>query len=229
LELKDLIPCEIMERINRFVVKIKLVDRTEMAHLRNTGRLNGLVERGKYALCIPKSKGKTNFLLIGVKVNESYALIDTKIQCLAFEHAIENNLIPWLIGWKIKEKEKTFLDSRIDYVLVKQTGDSALLEIKSAVDFDGYYSMYPDCPTDRGLKHLRTLTYARKKGMACFIVFIAAHPLAKAFKPNSQADPRIKKALIQAKNAGCVIRSIKFHLEKNGKVLLDNPSLDVVL
>jgi len=156
-----------MERINRFVVKIKLVDRTEMAHLRNTGRLNGLVERGKYALCIPKSKGKTNFLLIGVKVNESYALIDTKIQCLAFEHAIENNLIPWLIGWKIK-KRKTFLDSRIDYVLVKQTGDSALLEIKSAVDFDGYYSHVPRLSNRQGFKAFAHTYICKKKRNGLF-------------------------------------------------------------
>ncbi len=68
--------------------------------------------------------------------------------------------------------------------------------------------MYPDCPTPRGQRHVRELSEYVKKGGQGALLFIAALPQIKKFKPNKPADQRLYLLLQKAHAAGVYVKSI---------------------
>jgi len=217
-----------VRRINRFVAEIHDGKRS-YALIRNTGRLVDLLVPTARCLCIPKAGGKTSYILTGVLVNgDDAAIIDPLLQCRAFETAASRKMLPWMRGWNIVDREVKHENSIIDYVIGRGE-ETGFLETKSAAYFTGYYSTYPDCPTDRGLRHIKLLSRIALGGRRAVIVFISAHPSARAFSPNAKQDPRIVEALIGGQTSGLEIYSMKIHLTEEGRVVIDNPSLPVVV
>jgi sugar fermentation stimulation protein A len=224
----DVKPFRYVRRVNRFVAEIRSGERG-YAFIRNTGRLLDLLVPTARCLCVPKAGGKTAYVLVGVLVNDGQAaLVDPFLQCRAFETAASRGLFPWLRGWNIVDKEVTQENSRIDY-MIGRGDETGFLETKSAAYFTGYYSTYPDCPTDRGLRHIKLLSRIATGGRRAVILFIAAHPSARAFAPNSKQDPRIAEALMEGETSGLEIYSMKVHLTEKGSVVIDDPSLPVVV
>jgi sugar fermentation stimulation protein A len=224
----DVKPFRYVRRVNRFVAEIRN-GKQGYALIRNTGRLLDLLVPTARCLCVPKVGGKTAYVLVGVLVNDGKAaLIDPFLQCRAFETAASKGLLPWMRGWNIIDKEVKQENSRIDY-MIGRGDETGFLETKSAAYFTGYYSTYPDCPTDRGLRHIKLLSRIATGGRHAVILFIAAHPSARAFAPNSKQDPRIAEALIDGEARGLEIYSMKVHLGNDGSVVIDNPSLPVVV
>lgn len=198
--------------------------------LRNTGRLHDLIYPHTQALCTPRQNpGKAKHLLVGLTIAGSEAaLIDPVIQCEAFEAAASRGLIPWLRGWRI-DREVVIEDSRIDYSIKSSTGEQGFLETKSAVHFTGYYTMYPDCPSERGRRHIRLLRTLRNRGYRSIIVFIAAHPSAKAFTPDDISDPKLADELLRATREGVEVYAVKMHLLTDGSIILTNSQLPIKL
>jgi len=220
----------LLERINRFVVLAETHLGQIRLYLRNTGRLRDLIQRGSTALFIPNKRVKTDGLLIGVMIDEvRAAIVDPILQISAFEEAWRRGLIPWLEGWRIAKREYNFEDSRIDYFIVKDRS-RGLLEAKSAVyHSEDNYCMYPDTVSTRGRRHVEALIRARNKHYQSFIVFISAHPLCRRFKPCSEADPLLRALLLKARRLGVKLYSLKMHLKVDGEIVLDSPSIPVML
>ena len=106
----------------------------------------------------------------------------------------------------------------------------AFLEVKSAVLREDPFVMYPDCPSERGQKHIKEITdYVHQGGMA-YILFMAALPQAKAFKPNKKADPVLSKLLVKAARVGVKVKAMGLYYNpKDSGVYLYNPDLDINL
>jgi sugar fermentation stimulation protein A len=232
LNLKDAFEVEILERLNRFVVLVKKENRILKAHNTNTGRLKEFLIRRKRAFCLPKIGGKTDCRLVAVEDPFGFALIDTNLQMKAFEVAYRKGLIPWLnpSEWKL-EKRNALLgeNSYIDYLFRNlKTNQPLYLEVKSAaMRSPDNFAMYPDCPTERGRKHLRELIEHKNQSG---ILFIAALPKVKGFKPYCEGDPEICKLLKVAKKEGLPIRAFSLHFEPKSKaVFLENPNLEVLI
>ncbi len=102
------------------------------------------------------------------------------------------------------------------------------MESKSAVYF-GYYTMYPDCPTERGRRHIKLLQELKQKGHRSIFTFIAAHPDAKAFKPDVKGDIDLASGLLRAATYGVEMYAVKMSLSIDGTVLLLDPALPVDL
>ncbi|MBO8182531.1 MAG: DNA/RNA nuclease SfsA [Archaeoglobus sp.] len=216
--------CEIVKRLNRFVVEIEVEGRIRKAHLNNTGRLQEYLIRGRKAYCIEKEKGKTDYRLFAVEDLGKAALIDTQFQMKAFENALKLDLIPWLKCRDFKRNQR-INDSLIDYLFL--CPESVYLEVKSAALRQGEYAMYPDCPSLRGRKHISELIKAANN-CKTFILFIAAVPGVKAFKPNKEADAVIAELLRKAASQGVEIKAINLIYEADSNsVLLINPDFPV--
>lgn len=220
----------IIQRLNRFVVEAECFGKHLRLYLRNTGRLSELLLPGSKALFIHNKRAKTDGLLVGIVVDDGRAaIIDPRLQTVVFEESWNRGLIPWLEGWKISKREYEFRDSRIDYLITKDSS-KGLLEIKSAVYHLGdNYCMYPDTISIRGRRHIERLIQARRNNYHSFLVFISAHPLCRYFKPCSEADPIIAEVLRKAKESGVNIYSVKMHLTINGEAILDSPSIPVII
>jgi sugar fermentation stimulation protein A len=225
--------CRIIERLNRFVVLIELRGGTVYrAHLTNTGRLLEFLVKGQKAFCFKTQQhhqGKTDCRLFAIEERGLGALIDTWLQMKAFEDALKRNLIPWLAGCRMLKRNAPLGTSRIDYLLDCQ-GKQVYLEVKSAVLRDGAYAMYPDCPTERGRKHVRELTTYARAGGKGIVVFVAALPYVRAFTPNRAADAKLYDALVVAHASGVDVRAIGLYYNPDdGWVYLFEPELEVKL
>ncbi len=146
----------------------------------------------------------------------------------AFEEALNKNLIPWLNNCKILKRNVKLNKSIVDYLI--KCDDLLYLEVKSAALKRNRYAMYPDCPSLRGRRHIAEIIKHVRSGNKAAILFIAAIPNVRAFKPNKRGDNVIFKLLRDAFDAGVVIKSISiFYNPSNYYVHLKNPDLKVKL
>jgi len=227
---KDSAECWVVERVNRFVVKIIVDGKPCRAYINNTGRLLEYLVNGRMGFCIGTAKTeKTDCRLFSVREKSLGAVIDTQLQTKVFEKALEMKLIPWARECKILRRNTKMGGSLIDYLL-EYDGKRVYLEVKSAVLREGEYAMYPDCPSSRGRKHIKELTDHARKGGRGIILFIAALPEVKAFKPNKPGDQEIYELLQDAYESGVGIKSIGLYYNpEDSFVYLYNPDLEVEL
>jgi len=179
LRIDDPLKCLILERVNRFVVKVLLDDRPMRAYVSNTGRLLDYLNEGRTGFCIgTRRPGKTDCRLFGVSEDELAAIVDTQLQMEAFEKALEMGFIPWMKGCRLLKRNERLGGSLIDYLLDCR-GEMVYLEVKSAVMKEREVAMYPDCPSARGRKHVGELTGHVRRGGHGSVLFIAALPGVK--------------------------------------------------
>ncbi len=196
-------PCTIAERLNRFAVRVRVGGEEALAYNTNTGRLEELMRPGALGYCVEKRGGRLPYRLVAVEApHGGYALIDTRLQEEAFIAAVEAGLVQRLRGCRVARRSPRVGASVLDYLL-DCGGSKAYLELKSAayLSWRGE-ALYPDCPTERGRRHLRTLAELARRGARAIVYFVAAVPGARAVRPNPQGDPELPDALLEALEAG---------------------------
>jgi len=225
----DTFLAQVVARDSRVTVIARDDGREFRALLRNTGRLEDLIYPGAEVLCLPKQGERTEAQVLGTVVDERGAtLLDTLVQARMFERAAEQGLIPWLLQGALIRREVPIGNRRLDYEIVFQ-GRRGFLELKSAVHLREDFATYPDVPSPRGREHVKLLIELRGQGYPCILAFIAAHPRARRFRPDVETDPELEDELERAVEAGVRIYALKMHLELDGSIVLDEPSIPVVL
>lgn len=222
--------CLIVERFNRFVVRVEISGRKHSMHINNTGRLEELLVRGRKGFCTKaRHPGKTDGRLFAIAERGLGALIDTQLQMKAFERLVEKGQIPWLKHCSIQKKNPRLGASVLDYLLIYKN-TTLFLEVKSAVLREGPFATYPDCPTTRGKRHVQELAEYSKKGGTAALVFMAALPEVTAFKPYEKGDPQLAEYLLDSHKQGVLIKAIGLYFDpSDNQVYLFDPDLPVVL
>ena len=85
------------------------------------------------------------------------------------------------------------------------TGEKYLTEVKGctlASDLERGIGLFPDAPTERGVKHLEELAEAARKGFHCQIAFVIQMNGIHMVFPNDGTHPKFGQALIRAAKAG---------------------------
>lgn len=225
LKVKGSFKCLIVRRVNRFTVEVIRENRRVRAYITNTGRLEEFIRSGRGGFCIPGGI-KTECRLFAVEDSGRGAIIDTALQMKAFESAIK--FLPWLKGYRLIKRNVRVGGSVIDY-LFEREGRPFYLEVKSAVlRGNGNYAMYPDCPTERGRRHIRELIELAKRNVKSGIVFVAALPGVNGFKPYDKGDPEVPKLLKEALATGVTIRALGMYYEPwDSTVRLYSPDLKI--
>ncbi len=220
MRIDNFLECVILRRLNRFVVEVEVGGRVERAYINNTGRLEELLFRGNRGHCTRKSGGKTSFRLFAVECEGGYALIDTRFQMLTFEENLHK--LSWIDTQEFKR------DIRVDGAVIDYLIDDTYVEVKSAALKVGKFAMYPDCPTERGRKHVRVMSKLVRGGKRAVILFIAAVPKVEAFRPNKKADPELHRLLVRAKKIGVELKAVRVEYS-DGNTCLTDPDLPVML
>jgi len=229
LKIEETVECIIIKRTNRFVAEVEVKGKTAKAYINNTGRLQELLQPGMRGHCQPNPPGRrTPLRLFAINIHSQAAIIDTQLQMHALEEALSRGLLPWCGNCRIIKRNPRLGSSTLDYLIERQ-GRETYTEVKSAVlAGPNGYAMYPDCPTRRGRRHIQELTRHAQRGGAALIIFIAALPDAKAFKPYAKGDPEIPRLLRHAAKAGVQIRAIAMHYNpQKATITLYNPNLPV--
>ena len=206
-----------IERPNRFVAVVEIEGRSEVVHVKNTGRCKELLLPGsKIVLTEPqppqsasgqlplmgsRAKRKTRYDLIAVwKKGLGWVNIDSQ--------APNQVVREWLESGKSKFKKITYLKpeytydkSRIDFYL-EQGKKKVLIEVKGCTLEEKGVGYFPDAPTERGVKHLHELAGAVAKGYECYLAFVIAMPKVTKVLPNVVTHPEFGVALAAAQKAG---------------------------
>ncbi|MFQ5722407.1 MAG: DNA/RNA nuclease SfsA, partial [Candidatus Aminicenantales bacterium] len=90
-------------------------------------------------------------------------------------------------------------------------------------------ALYPDCPSQRGQRHIRELTNLIRKGGQGLLVFMAALPEVKAFRPNQRADPIFYSLVEKAHALGLGLKAFNLYYDPQDSYLyLVNPELKIM-
>ncbi len=222
----------IIERKNRFTVTMNLEGKRVNVHLTNTGRLLEFLEKDRLGLVVPIKGRKLRYRLVGIDMGDYYALIDTRLQNIVFEYLVDDGLIPWLDEFKIVKRNPRVNDSMLDYLLINERGEEILVETKSAVLLDeSGAAMYPDCPSERGRRHIREIIELIRGGINAMLIFIAGLRGVRCFKPYKKGDPVIFDLLtfLYKRVSKSAIKSLSIYIDRDGFIVLDNPDLSICI
>lgn len=191
-------------RPNRFIAHVETDGREEVVHVKNTGRCRELLRSGA-EVWLERSDNparKTQFDLITVQKGERLINMDSQAPNKVFhEWAAAGNFIGKPDHIKPEYK---WGNSRFDFYIEK--GERrCLVEVKGVtLEFDGVV-LFPDAPTERGVKHINELIAAREQGYESYIVFVIQMKDVKYISPNDTTHPEFGKALRKAAAAGVQI------------------------
>ena len=83
--------------------------------------------------------------------------------------------------------------------------EKSLSSVKGVTLEENGVLLFPDAPTERGLKHITELCSAVSEGYEAYIAFIIQTEKAKYFTPNKKTHPEFAEALKNAEKAGVKI------------------------
>ena len=192
-----------LARPNRFIAHVEIGGKTEICHVKNTGRCRELLPTGARVWCQKSDNPnrKTAFDLISVEKGERIINMDSQ--------APNKAAMEWLAGGGLGSienlrAETTHGDSRYDFSFV-QDGRPCFLEVKGVTLENDGVCAFPDAPTERGVKHIRGLIEAVREGCGGFILFVIQMADVKYLRPNDETDPAFGKALREAAEAGVTV------------------------
>lgn len=212
-------------RINRFVAEVVIDGKTEKVHVKNTGRLRELLLPGaKVTLQKASDPGrKTAYDLISVyKAGLEWVNIDSLVPNKLMKQYLMS------LDYDVVKPEYTFGDSRFDFYMERQ-GEKYLTEVKGctlAADPDRGIGLFPDAPTERGVKHLDELAAAAKIGYHCQAAFVIQMNGIRTVLPNNETQPEFGQALQRAAEAGVQVAFYECHVEADSIKITgvnDNP------
>ena len=201
-----------MRRINRFVAEVVIDGNPEQVHVKNTGRLQELLlPNAKVTLQRTDNPDRsTAYDLISVyKPRLKWVNIDS----LAPNELMKQQLMS--MNYDVVRPEYTFGDSRFDFYMERE-GEKYLTEVKGctlAADLKRGIGLFPDAPTERGVKHLEELAAAAKEGYHCQIVFVIQMNGIHMVFPNDDTQPEFGQALVRAAKAGVQVVYYSCHVE----------------
>lgn len=193
------VPGIFLSRPNRFIAHVLINGKEEIAHVKNTGRCKELLLPGAavYLYCPPEGGSrKTMYDLIAVQKGERLINMDSQAPNVVAEE--------WLrIQYPTADirREVFYGSSRFDF-RISEGGRTTFLEVKGVTLEREDIAMFPDAPTERGLKHIRELISCREHGMDAAVLFVIKMKGIKRFHPNDETHPAFGEALRQAAAAG---------------------------
>ena len=200
------VPARFVRRENRFVALCEMGGVYVRVHVPNTGRCEEILSEGAAVYLLPASEGAvrtTGWTLVSAEKSGVMFNLDSQMPNRVFREAVEGGAIalPQIGCVKCLRGEVAYEDSRLDFFLEGETG-SAFCEVKGVTLLKGETAMFPDAPTQRGIKHLNALCRAKKAGYSAFAVFVLQFSGARVFTANREMHPEFSEALAAAKAAG---------------------------
>lgn len=200
-----------LSRPNRFLAHVLLDGSEIVCHVKNTGRLRELLLPGisvavQFHPDAEKAGRKTSYSLIGVlKETPSGKLwvnIDSQApNQAAWEWLSAGEGLPFCPCPVALRREVRYHDSRFDLSFSAGT-TPWFMEVKGVtLDVNGT-AMFPDAPTERGVKHLEELIRAKNDGYEAAALFVIQMKGISSFAPNEKTHPEFAAALALARNNG---------------------------
>jgi len=190
---------EFLERPNRFLARVNLRGRIVDVHVRDPGRLVGLLAPGRTVYLSPAGNvsRKTRYDLTMVRHGEILISMDTTLPNRLIHEELSKGRIEEFRRYEQFRSEVRYGSSRLDFLL---TSESKLcyVEVKSATLVSEGVAMFPDAVTSRGARHVLELLDACRAGHEACVIFVVQREDARCLVPQDDIDPRFGRALRKA-------------------------------
>ncbi|MBQ9922744.1 MAG: DNA/RNA nuclease SfsA [Clostridia bacterium] len=214
-----------VNRPNRFIANVTINGTNETVHVKNTGRCKELLTEGciVYLAASDNQSRKTKYDLIAVdKKRGSLPPLLVNMDSQAVNVAAEE----WLAECGLFSssatirREVTYGNSRFDFY-VKDGDREAYVEVKGVTLENNGVALFPDAPTERGVKHINELIECVKNGYEAYILFVIQMKGVHCFKPNIITHEAFADALKKASLSGvnvvavdCVVTPDSMKIDK---------------
>lgn len=198
---KEIQQAVFLSRPNRFLAETALSGRTVMVHVKNTGRCRELLIPGTtvYLNHVDSAGRKTQYDLVAVEKGRRLVNIDAQAPNRIFgEWAAAGHFVP---GLTVLRPETTWGNSRFDFYW-EADGRRGFVEVKGVTLEENGHVLFPDAPTERGVKHLKELARCHGEGYEAAIFFAVQMEHVLDFSPNDRTHAAFGDALRQAAEAG---------------------------
>lgn len=232
-----IVKAEFVARPNRFIAEAKLENEIVRAHVKNTGRLRELLTKGAVIYLEDfegrMGKRKMRYSLVAVEKNYNgqsvIVNIDSQAPNKVVGEALKNGIIKLenMNGNLDVLPEKTFEKSRFDFRCTDEAGKTAFIEVKGVTLEEKGYALFPDAPTERGVKHVNELIKAVECGYKAYIIFVVQMSGLKGFMPNEKTHAEFAEALRNARTRG--VNILAYDCEVSPKALKISKRIDVIL
>ena len=137
--------------------------------------------------------------MITVKKEKRLINIDSQVPNKVFHEWIEDsNYFKDICFIKPEYKYK---NSRFDFFMENESR-KILVEVKGVTLEKEGVALFPDAPTERGIKHLNELVQSLQEGYEAYVVFIIQMKDILYFSPNYETHRAFAEALIRAEKQG---------------------------
>ena len=220
-----------LQRPNRFIAHVLIDGKEEICHVKNTGRCRELLIPGCTVYCAvsgnPQRKTKFDLIAVGKKTENGTILVnmDSQAPNAAAKEWLKSGAS--LFGkLDVIKPECKFGTSRFDFYLEKEKR-KIFLEVKGVTLEDNGVVLFPDAPTERGVKHVQELIHCHGEGYETYVLFVVQMERALYFTPNRKMHPQFADALCEAQNTGvhllaftCKVTPNEMTIDKKLKVSL---------
>lgn len=213
-----------LSRPNRFIAQVEVGGREETVHVKNTGRCRELLAPGctVYLEGSANPARKTKYDLVAVeKARPGLPPLLINMDAQAPNQVFG----AWMAAGKGAElglpeptllrPETTWGNSRFDFYW--ELSDAAgnfpprrgFVEVKGCTLEEDGLALFPDAPTERGVKHLRELIACQGAGYEAAVCFVIQMAGMGAFSPNDRTHPAFGAALREAAAAGVKVLAVE--------------------
>ncbi len=218
------------ERPNRFIAKVIVDGAEETVHVKNTGRCRELLI-GNAVVYLSVSDNhlrKTKFDLIAVEKQTKNGVL-----LINMDSQAPNDMVAeWLPKCglfsenAVIKREVTFANSRFDFY-VEDSDKKTYIEVKGVTLESNGVALFPDAPTERGVKHINELCSCIEKGYSAFIIFVIQMSGVNLFKPNDNTHKAFGDALRNAEKSGVEILAYDSIIDKDFAVVNKSVNVDL--
>ncbi len=208
----NICPGTFLARPNRFIAHVEVEGKTEVCHVKNTGRCRELLVPGCRVYLVESGNParKTRYDLVAVeKETPSGTLLinmDSQAPNKVFgEWAASGQFRP---GLTLLRPEMTYGNSRFDYYW-EASGRKGFVEVKGVTLEEDGVVRFPDAPTLRGVKHLEELAAAKAAGYEAAVCFIVQMEGMRWLEPNDATHPEFGAALRRSAAAGVEVLALE--------------------
>ena len=170
-------------RPNRFIAEVEIDGKIEVCHVKNTGRCKELLIPGTviYANYVENPSRTTKYDLIAVEKGDLLINMDSYAPNVAFGEYLRQG--KFLENITLIKPEAKYGASRFDFY-IETTNSKAFIEVKGVTLEENGIAMFPDAPTERGIKHLNELATCIADGYDAYVVFVIQMKGVAYFTPN---------------------------------------------
>lgn len=195
-----------ISRPNRFIAKVEINGKSEVVHVKNTGRCKELLTEGctVYLYASDNPARKTKYDLVAaekIRCNQGSLLINLDSQIpndVAEEFFKKGNIFSQNA---VIKREAKYGNSRFDFY-IEENGKKIYLEVKGVTQENDGIALFPDAPTERGVKHIEELIKCKKEGYDACILFVIQMKEIEVLRPNDVTHKAFGDALRKAQKEG---------------------------